>query len=78
MPKGASPAITDHFVDVNKMVDLGSDSQRQVDDMIVFVLSASFAVKNMRVLDRPLPEGHKFVSEGQRPGINPTNISFPP
>ena len=25
--------ISDHFVDVNKMVDLGSGSQREVDDM---------------------------------------------
>ncbi len=28
-------AIADHFVDVNKMVDLGSGSQREVDDVIL-------------------------------------------
>ncbi|WP_260294510.1 DNA damage-inducible protein D [Sedimenticola hydrogenitrophicus] len=28
-------SITDHFVDVNKMVDLGSGSQREVDDMML-------------------------------------------
>jgi DNA-damage-inducible protein D len=28
-------AITDHFVDVNKMVDLGSGSQREVDDLML-------------------------------------------
>jgi DNA-damage-inducible protein D len=27
--------IVDHFVDVNKMVDLGSGSQREVDDMML-------------------------------------------
>lgn len=27
--------ITDHFVDVNKMVDIGSGSQRQVDDIML-------------------------------------------
>jgi DNA-damage-inducible protein D len=26
---------TDHFVDVNKMVDLGSGSQRQIDDIML-------------------------------------------
>ena len=26
-------ALTDHFVDVNKMVDVGSQTQRQVDDL---------------------------------------------
>jgi len=26
-------AVSDHFVDVNKMVDLGSGSQREVDDI---------------------------------------------
>ena len=28
-------AISDHFVDVNKMVDLGSGSQREVDDLML-------------------------------------------
>jgi DNA-damage-inducible protein D len=28
-------AVTDHFVDVNKMVDLGSGSQREVDDIML-------------------------------------------
>jgi DNA-damage-inducible protein D len=28
-------AVSDHFVDVNKMVDLGSGSQREVDDLIL-------------------------------------------
>src|SRR5699024_7314036 len=28
-------AVTDHFVDVNKMVDLGSGSQRSVDDLML-------------------------------------------
>jgi DNA-damage-inducible protein D len=28
-------AVSDHFVDVNKMVDLGSGSQRQVDDIML-------------------------------------------
>ena len=28
-------AITDHFVDVNKMVDIGSGSQREVDDIML-------------------------------------------
>ncbi|MHC4443895.1 MAG: DNA damage-inducible protein D [Planctomycetota bacterium] len=28
-------AITDHFVDVNKMVDLGSGSRREIDDMML-------------------------------------------
>ncbi len=28
-------AVTDHFVDVNKMVDLGSGSQRQIDDLML-------------------------------------------
>ena len=28
-------APVDHFVDVNKMVDLGSDSQREVDDLML-------------------------------------------
>ena len=28
-------AITDHFVDVNKMVDLGSGSQREIDDIML-------------------------------------------
>jgi len=27
--------VTDHFVDVNKMVDLGSGSQREVDDLLL-------------------------------------------
>jgi DNA-damage-inducible protein D len=27
--------ITDHFVDVNKMVDLGSDSQREINDIML-------------------------------------------
>nr|WP_315236987.1 DNA damage-inducible protein D [uncultured Limnohabitans sp.] len=27
--------VTDHFVDVNKMVDLGSGSQREIDDIMV-------------------------------------------
>ncbi len=27
--------ISDHFVDVNKMVDLGSGSQREVDDIML-------------------------------------------
>ena len=27
--------VTDHFVDVNKMVDLGSGSQREVDDIML-------------------------------------------
>ncbi len=26
---------TDHFVDVNKLVDLGSGSQRQIDDLML-------------------------------------------
>ncbi|MGA9070889.1 MAG: BRO family protein [Terracidiphilus sp.] len=28
-------SVDDHFVDVNKMVDLGSGSQREVDDMML-------------------------------------------
>jgi len=28
-------AISDHFVVVNKMVDLGSGSQREVDDIMI-------------------------------------------
>lgn len=28
-------AVTDHFVDVNKMVDLGSGSQREIDDIML-------------------------------------------
>jgi len=28
-------SISDHFVDVNKMVDLGSDSRREIDDMML-------------------------------------------
>lgn len=28
-------AVTDHFVDVNKMVELGSNSQRKVDDIML-------------------------------------------
>ena len=28
-------AISDHFVDVNKMVDLGSGGQREVDDIML-------------------------------------------
>lgn len=31
----AGQAIADHFVDVNKMVDLGSGSQREVDDIML-------------------------------------------
>jgi DNA-damage-inducible protein D len=28
-------SVSDHFVDVNKMVDLGSGSQRQIDDVML-------------------------------------------
>jgi DNA-damage-inducible protein D len=28
-------SVSDHFVDVNKMVDLGSGSQREVDDVVL-------------------------------------------
>ena len=31
--ENAGQAVTDHFVDVNKMVDVGSQTQRQVDDL---------------------------------------------
>ena len=31
--ENAGQAVTDHFVDVNKMVDIGSQTQRPVDDM---------------------------------------------
>ena len=31
----SAQAILDHFVDVNKMVDLGSGSQREVDDIML-------------------------------------------
>ena len=31
----SNQTISDHFVDVNKMVDLGSGSQREVDDMLL-------------------------------------------
>jgi len=31
----SNQAISDHFVDVNKMVDLGSGSQREVDDIML-------------------------------------------
>ncbi len=31
----STQAISDHFVDVNKMVDLGSGSQREVDDIML-------------------------------------------
>ncbi len=30
-------ATSDHFVDVNKMVDLGSGSQREVDDIMLTI-----------------------------------------
>ncbi|MDD5731905.1 MAG: hypothetical protein PHU42_03375 [Patescibacteria group bacterium] len=32
---GAKQAISDHFVGVNKMVDLGSGSQREVNDIML-------------------------------------------
>ena len=33
--EASNQAVLDHFVDVNKMVDLGSGSQRQVDDIML-------------------------------------------
>lgn len=31
--KGSNLSINDHFVDINKMVDLGSGSKRQIEDI---------------------------------------------
>ena len=33
--EGSKHSIPDHFVDVNKMVDLGSGSQRGIDDIML-------------------------------------------
>jgi hypothetical protein len=33
--EGSNHAVADHFVDVNKMVDLGSGGQREVDDVML-------------------------------------------
>lgn len=41
--------ISDHFVDVNKMVDLGSGSQREVDDIMLTRLPAAEDVKKSNV-----------------------------
>ncbi len=33
--EGAGHRVADHFVDVNKMVELGSGSQRQIEDVML-------------------------------------------
>ncbi len=38
--------VSDHFVDVNKMVDLGSGSQREVDDMMLTRYACYLAAQN--------------------------------
>src|SRR5690625_2530318 len=39
-------AVTDHFVDVNKMVKLGSGSQREVDDLMLTRYACYFIAQN--------------------------------
>ena len=39
-------AVSDHFVDVNKMVDLGSGSQREVDDLMLTRLACYLIAQN--------------------------------
>jgi DNA-damage-inducible protein D len=47
-------AVTDHFVEVNKMVDLGSGSQREVDDLMLTryacypITHAAFSARDFR------------------------------
>jgi DNA-damage-inducible protein D len=38
--------VPDHFVDVNKMVDLGSGSQREVDDVMLTRCACHLVVQN--------------------------------
>ena len=42
----AQHTIADHFVDVNKMVDLGSGGQREVEDMIVTRFACDLIAQN--------------------------------
>jgi len=49
-------AISDHFVDVNKMVDLGSGSQREVDD-IMLTRYACYLIAQRR---RPQKAANRF------------------
>ena len=42
----ADHAVSDHFVDVNKMVDLGSGSQREVDDLMLTRLACYLIAQN--------------------------------
>jgi DNA-damage-inducible protein D len=39
-------AVSDHFVDVNKMVDLGSGSQREVDDIVLTRYASNLIAHN--------------------------------
>ncbi len=55
-------AITDHFVDVNKMVDLGSGSQREVDDlMLTRYTCKTFLERGIRPESLPTAEDARKV-----------------
>ena len=46
--------VTDHFVDVNKMVDLGSGSQREVDDIMLTRYACYLVAQNGDSKKRPI------------------------
>jgi DNA-damage-inducible protein D len=48
-------AITDHFVDVNKMVDLGSGSQREVDDLMLTLYACNLTLLERGIHPESLP-----------------------
>ncbi len=43
--------VPDHFADVGKMVDLGSGSQREIDDIICVLPKTGKSLKNSGALD---------------------------
>tara|TARA_R110002096_G_scaffold295467_2_gene489863 strand:+ start:420 stop:596 length:177 start_codon:yes stop_codon:yes gene_type:complete len=47
----SNPAIQDHFVDANKMVDIGSETRRTIDDIMLTPYSVEkYLTKNIATL----------------------------